>query len=158
MYDAENRMKSSTINGGTTTYRYDGDGLRATKTTGRGPTTYVYDAMDQLAAQYGGTAPDAGTRYLSVDHLGSTRLVTDGSQNQEVCFDYLPFGEQIPGGPDGRSAVTVRRRLYNSGQESDDAGDPGSDGTGDPVRRSRAVVFSVYCRTAARALRARRVC
>jgi RHS repeat-associated protein len=40
---------------------------------------------------------------VSVDHLGSTRLVTDTAQNQEICYDFLPFGELIPTGTDGRS-------------------------------------------------------
>lgn len=109
-YDAENRMTSSKINGGTTQYTYDGDGRRVMKTWNFGTasastTTYVYDAMGQLAAEYGTpTAPDSGTKFVTVDHLGSTRLVTDLSQNQETCYDYLPFGEQIPGGTDGRTA------------------------------------------------------
>ena len=68
----------------------------------RNTTTYVYDAMNQLIAEYG-TPTDYGTKYISVDHLGSTRLVTDVDQNQEICYDYLPFGEQIASGTDGRS-------------------------------------------------------
>jgi RHS repeat-associated protein len=31
-----------------------------------------------------------------MDHLGSTRLVTDGSGNVVARYDYLPFGEEIP--------------------------------------------------------------
>ena len=104
-YDAENRMTSSTINGATATYVYDGNGHRVTKTVGGATTTYVYDAMGQLIAEYGNlTAPDSGTKYISVDHLGSTRLVTDTGQNQEICYDYLPFGEQIASGTDGRTS------------------------------------------------------
>jgi RHS repeat-associated protein len=101
-YDAENRMTSSTINSSTTNYVYDGNGHRVSKTTGGATTTYVYDAMDQLIAEYG-TPTDSGTKYISVDHLGSTRLLTDTAQNQEICFDYLPFGEQIASGTDGRA-------------------------------------------------------
>lgn len=74
------------------------------KSTGTAATTYVYDAAGLLVAEYGTpSAPDSGTKYVSVDHLGSTRLVTDAAQNQEICYDYLPFGELIPTGTDGRS-------------------------------------------------------
>jgi RHS repeat-associated protein len=35
--------------------------------------------------------------------LGSTRLVTDGTGNVVRCIDYLPFGEEIPSGENGRT-------------------------------------------------------
>lgn len=103
-YDAENRLISSTIGSSATSYVYDGDGHRVMKSTGTSATTYVYDAAGLLVAEYGTpSAADTGTRYVSTDHLGSTRLVTDTSQNQVICFDYQPFGELIPTGTDGRS-------------------------------------------------------
>jgi len=68
-------------------------------------TMYVYDAMGQLVAEYGApTALDSGTKYVTVDHLGSTRLVTDSSANPERCYDYLPFGEEIASVTDGRTS------------------------------------------------------
>ncbi len=67
-------------------------------------TTYVHDAMGNLAAEYSTAAPAAaGTQYLTSDFLGSTRLITDASGNPVRCFDYLPFGEEIPAGENGRS-------------------------------------------------------
>jgi RHS repeat-associated protein len=36
------------------------------------------------------------------DALGSTRLVTDGSGTPTRCYDYLPFGEEIAAGTNGR--------------------------------------------------------
>jgi RHS repeat-associated protein len=48
--------------------------------------------------------------FLTDDHLGSTRLVTDGSGNVLRCSDYLPFGEEIPAGMGGRTG------CYGSGQ------------------------------------------
>jgi RHS repeat-associated protein len=60
--------------------------------------TYVYDATGQLAAEYAtGVAQDSGTTYLTADHLGSTRLVTDGGGNPVHRFDYMPFGEDLSG-------------------------------------------------------------
>jgi hypothetical protein len=41
--------------------------------------TFVYDAFGNLAAEYGGPVGPTGTQYLTSDHLGSTRLVTDSS-------------------------------------------------------------------------------
>ena len=80
-YDAENRLTQVT-NPGTpaATYAYDGEGRRVQMVTGGATTTYVYDAEGNLAAEYvAGAAPAAPcvTCYLTVDHLGSTRLMTD---------------------------------------------------------------------------------
>ncbi len=53
-------------------------------------TTFVYDAFGNLAAEYASASMAAGgTRYVTGDHLGSTRLVT-GVQTER--HDYLPFG------------------------------------------------------------------
>ena len=57
-----------------------------------------------MAAEYGGAAPGvAGTLYVTQDHLGSTRLVTNAG-GAVGCHDYLPFGEEI-GANWGRSGV-----------------------------------------------------
>jgi RHS repeat-associated protein len=57
-------------------------------------TVYVYDAAGQLAAEHAPSST-SGRRYLSVDHLGSTRLVTNSTGQAMTCSDYLPFGEEI---------------------------------------------------------------
>ena len=107
-YDAENRQKTATIGSVTISYGYDGDGRRVTKTVPSGPnagtTVYAYDATGELAADYPVAATAVGTTYLTVDGLGSTRLVTTAGGAVESCEDYFPFGEQIPGGTDGRTA------------------------------------------------------
>ena len=81
-YDAENRLTVQTV------------------------TAYVYEAEGSLAAsyQYGGAAGPSGTFYANQDHLGSTRLVTQGGA-AKACHDYLPFGEEIPGGVGTRAAL-----------------------------------------------------
>jgi RHS repeat-associated protein len=103
-YDAENRLIIGTVNGSTANYSYDGDGRRVQKVTPSATTTYVYDAVGQLAGEYSNAASDAGTEYVTADHLGSTRLVTDGNGATTKCFDYLPYGEEIPNGYAGRTA------------------------------------------------------
>jgi RHS repeat-associated protein len=123
-YDAENRLVSSTINSVPTVYSYDGDGRRVQKvscpsgtsvnactaaTVNAAATTYVYDVAGQLAAEYtsGGTAGvnPCTTCYLTVDHLGSGRVLTDGSGQVVDRHDYLPFGEEIYAGINGRTTA-----------------------------------------------------
>jgi len=63
------------------------------------------DAFRNLAAEYGAVAkPSCATCYVSWDHLGSVRMLTDGSGNVVARQDYLPFGEEIPTGYAGRSS------------------------------------------------------
>ena len=90
-YDAENRMVSATVGGTTTNYEYDGEGRRVVA----GATVFVYGANGELLAEYGG-AGGSGTRYLTVDALGSTRMVTNGSGAVTSRHDYAPFGEELP--------------------------------------------------------------
>ncbi len=127
-YDAENRQvsESNTIGNPAANYYYDGVGQRVLKwIAGGGMTLYIYDALGQLAAEYGPAAntlskeyirfnaqilaiENAGpapcrTCYLSYDHLGSVRMVTDENATVIARHDYLPFGEEIPGNVAGRS-------------------------------------------------------
>jgi RHS repeat-associated protein len=128
VYDAENRQKQSTdsTTGAIVGYQYDGDGRRVEKTLGSNETVYVYDAFRQLAAEYAnGSAgtPPCQTCYLSTDHLGNTRLVTDGSANVIARHDFTPFGEEIPAGYAARNTQWgafdgVRQKF--TGQEHDD--------------------------------------
>ncbi|MGO9130072.1 MAG: RHS repeat-associated core domain-containing protein, partial [Bryobacteraceae bacterium] len=106
-FDAENRLLTSTLGGVTTTYTYDGDGRRVQKATGGSTTTYVYDAAGQLAAEYSTAppAPPCTTCYLTQDHLGSTRMMTDASGALKSLHDYVPFGEEIQAGVGGRSST-----------------------------------------------------
>lgn len=88
-YDAEGRQ----VGVGTTVYGYDGEGRRVKKTVSGAVTYYVYDGAGQLMAEYGGGNATAGRRYVTVDHLGSTRVMTDGSGVVTGRCDYRPFGE-----------------------------------------------------------------
>jgi RHS repeat-associated protein len=74
------------------------------KISASGTTTYIHDAKGELAMEVSTAAPTAsGTEYLTGDTLGSTRLITDASGNPQRCLDYLPFGEEIPVGVNGRT-------------------------------------------------------
>jgi RHS repeat-associated protein len=95
-YDGENHQVSYSFNGATTHYVYDGDGKRVMKWDGSGAIVYVYDALGRLAAEYTTTAPqNNGISYLTTDHLGSTRVVTNDSGGVKARHDYLPFGEEM---------------------------------------------------------------
>jgi YD repeat-containing protein len=107
-YDAENRQTSVAIDGSTTaTYSYDGDGHRVTKAIAGGSTTvYVYDAKGGLAAEYSSVPPaETDTLYLTTDHLGSTRVVSNSTGTVVGYHDYLPFGEEIPSGTGARGSL-----------------------------------------------------
>jgi RHS repeat-associated protein len=127
-YDAEGRQLNAQSTGNATvTYAYDGLGERVTKAVAGGTTTtYVHDGFGNLAAEYtsGGMppAPPCTTCYLSGDHLGSTRMITDQSGNPVARHDYLPFGVEIPAGYAGRSnawGTTDNVSTKFTGQERD---------------------------------------
>jgi len=103
-YDGENRQKTATINGAVFTYAYDGEGRRVGKTVAGETITFVYDAFNHLIAEYSTSSSISGTQYVSVDHLGSTRLVTDanGTPIPGGCHDFLPFGGGLAAGINGR--------------------------------------------------------
>jgi RHS repeat-associated protein len=108
-YDYENRILYETdgVTHGVETYVYDGNGQRVQKygSGGTPRTVFVYDAMGQMAAEYStmaNTSPCV-TCYLSPDHLGTTRLLTDQSGSVVARHDYLPFGEEVQASQFGRN-------------------------------------------------------
>jgi RHS repeat-associated protein len=97
-YDVEGRQAGFTsTSNGSASYTYDGDGRRVAKTAGGVTTTYVYDATGNLAAEYSTQPPSmpCQTCYLTTDHLGSTRLITDQNGKPVSRHDFLPFGEEL---------------------------------------------------------------
>jgi len=84
-YDAENRQVTANVGGPGSSYSYDGNGLRLSRATGGQTIIYVYEAWGNVAAEYSNvvetTACGTPTCYLTQDHLGSTRMVTDSAGN-----------------------------------------------------------------------------
>jgi RHS repeat-associated protein len=135
-YDSENRMTAycpqdsvpancpsnpvipsyGTLNpNGQTYYFYDANGRRTLAVTGDGKATeFIYDAAGNPALEYARSlgpgvipTPQCATCYVTTDHLGSTRVVTDGSGCAVFRQDYLPFGEAIlASGTDARLQAT----------------------------------------------------
>ena len=111
-WDAEGRMivfdEVTASNAKDRNYDYDADGRRVRQThPSNGATTItVYDAFGRPAAEYSNQAPTgpSGLVYRMADHLGSTRLAMQGS-SVLARYDYLPFGERIGSGVNGRSSL-----------------------------------------------------
>ena len=97
VFDGENHVVQVTDGANVAQYDYDGEGRRIRKTVGTVTTVYVYDAGGNLAVEYSqGGSQETGRRYLTADHLGSTRLVTNDSGVVRQRIDYFPFGQEIP--------------------------------------------------------------
>ena len=57
---------------------------------------FVYGASSKLVAEYSTVgSPTAQTSYLTTDHLGSPRVITDQSGTVTSRRDFHPFGEEI---------------------------------------------------------------
>ena len=119
-YDAENRQISRVDAAALANqYVYDGEGRRVQASAGSvvngtftasSTTTFVYDAFGQMVADYGTPVPSppCTTCYLSLDHLGSTRMITDQFGNVVARHDYAPFGDELTSGFAGRGHFGAR--------------------------------------------------
>lgn len=104
-YDAENKqtlVMNGTLKVGE--YFYDGDGKRVKKIAydqygiAEETTIFVYDASSKLVAEYStqvAQQSEAKVSYLTSDHLGSPRILTDANGNVISRRDFHPFGEEI---------------------------------------------------------------
>ena len=117
-FDGENRVVQdyNPTSQNSTCYFYDGLGERVAKQTFGGNTcngtasatiTYVYDAFGNLTMQTQTGTPPATpclTCYLTWDHLGSVRMVSDTVAGGFTGFhDYAPFGEEVLSNSAGRT-------------------------------------------------------
>ncbi len=113
-YDAENKITK--VNN-VSSYVYDGEGQRV-KTLVEENLRFIYGLGGQLVAEFSGadgtlkkeyvyganglaatiepTAVNSnGTRYITSDHLGSPRVVTNLAATVASRHDYKPFGDEI---------------------------------------------------------------
>ena len=114
VYDAENRLKeffkgANNSQDADATYYYDGDGRRVKKIEGQILTIFVYNAGGALVAEYSTDLPDEPkTSYLTTDHLGSPRIITNELGQVVSRHDYLAFGNEVTrttGNVGGRTAA-----------------------------------------------------
>lgn len=77
-------------------YFYDGNGKRVKKVTAEETVIFVYDSTSKLIAEHSTkNVVNPKISYLTRDHLGTPRVITD--QNRQVISrrDHMPFGENI---------------------------------------------------------------
>ena len=101
VFDAENRMKeffhsANTSNTPDAVYSYDGEGRRVRKVSGNRVVIFVYNSSGTLIAEYDSQlATNPQVSYLTADHLGSPRVITDGRGAVISRHDYMAFGSDI---------------------------------------------------------------
>jgi len=102
-----------------TRYYYDGEGNRVKKLNpSNQATVYVYGVSGNLVSEYAPeTVAGGSTRYVSPDYLGSTRMITGSAGQALARYDYQSFGEEIPAGIGGRSAVAGYVTADNAKQK-----------------------------------------
>jgi RHS repeat-associated protein len=111
VFDAENRQTKffEAINSTQTpdaTYYYDGEGRRVRKISGQNEVIFVYNASGQLIAEYSNEVPeDPKVNYLTADHLGSPRIITDAAGTVVSRHDYRAFGDEIMAGTASRTTA-----------------------------------------------------
>jgi RHS repeat-associated protein len=91
IYDGKGRRLQSTENGETTTCIYSGFSVLYEETS-IGTAAYIYGPFGRLAKKTT-ISGESNTFFYHIDHLGSTRLVTDASKNIVASITYHPFGE-----------------------------------------------------------------
>lgn len=110
------------INGGSTTYTYDGGGSRLTKTTGGTTTRYFFGVAEKTNSSWTkilvGTPAgiiewdNGAILFKSSDHLGSPRIITNASGALTGRTDLFPYGEVW-------SETGTSTKYKFSGKESD---------------------------------------
>ena len=113
VYDAENHQTKFLQTNSTQTpdafYEYDGEGKRVRKITGQNETIFVYNGAGQMVAEYATQISSTlQVSYLTMDHLGSPRIITDGGGAVIARHDYTAFGSDVAetvGAVGGRTAA-----------------------------------------------------
>ncbi len=133
-YDAENHQTSYFATGNSSItpdaiYEYDGNGTRVRKIVGQVETIFVYNAMGQTVAEYSNQLPvEKKVSYLTADHLGSPRIVTDQGGQVVSRHDYMAFGDEVSAGIANRTtaqkygAFDEIRQQYTGYQRDTESG------------------------------------
>ncbi|HMJ08624.1 MAG TPA: RHS repeat-associated core domain-containing protein [Pyrinomonadaceae bacterium] len=130
-YDAESRQKEffAAVNSGGTpdaTYSYDGEARRVKKVAGTETTIFVYDASSQMVAEYSTvSATLQQVSYLTTDHLGSPRIITNENGAVTSRKDFMAFGDEATssqrvGGPTGNGYDPPNVRQDYTGYQNDE--------------------------------------
>jgi len=128
-YDAENHQKEvknaqdQTIG----LYLYDGDGKRVKKISNTETTIFVYNGSGTLIAEYStALSPTQQVSYLTQDHLGSPRIITNENGIVTNRKDYTAFGEEAYSGNRtsnlGYNNQTETRKGYTGYERDGESG------------------------------------
>ncbi len=101
-YDAENHqtmVETVDANGNRITldgeYLYNGEGKRVKKISSTEITIFVYNGGGTLVAEYStAVAQTPQVSYLTADHLGSARVITNQNGAVTTRKDYMAFGDE----------------------------------------------------------------
>ena len=85
------------------TYFYNGDGMRIKKVTNSETVVFVYSGGKKIAEYSTDLAPSVSTKYLTEDHLGTPRVISDQSGAVLSRRDMMPFGEDLKDGVGARN-------------------------------------------------------
>jgi RHS repeat-associated protein len=96
------------------TYFYDGTGARVKKVTNTETIIFVY-SHGKLVAEYSTQMPaqNPSVNYLTTDHLGSPRVISNRQGVVTSRQDFMPFGEEIGAGVGGRT-INLKYSLTNT--------------------------------------------
>lgn len=84
-------------------YFYDGEGKRVKKETDTETTVFVYSAGKLIAEYSTQISQTPQTKYLTEDHLGTPRIITNELGAIVSRRDFMPFGEELYIGIGARS-------------------------------------------------------
>ena len=85
------------------TYFYNGDGMRIKKVTNSETVVFVYSGGKKVAEYSNDLAVNTSTKYLTEDHLGTPRVISDQSGSVLSRRDMMPFGEDLKDGVGARN-------------------------------------------------------
>ena len=90
------KSNNNTTNNPNAVYEYDGEGKRVKKFVDGETTIFVYNAGGTLVAEYSTELnPTPKVSYLTSDHLGSPRIITDEAGAVISRHDYMAFGDEV---------------------------------------------------------------
>ncbi len=131
-YDSESRQneyfdKNNSSSTPDATYYYDGEGQRVKKISSTETTVFVYDGMGRMIAEYStDLAETQQVSYLTTDHLGSPRLITNEIGQVVKRQDFAAFGDETLTAARvsalGYTTADDLRQDYTGYQKDDESG------------------------------------
>ncbi len=104
IFNGDNKQVEVKLDGVTIgRYYYDGEGKRVKKVTNQETTVFVYSSGKLIAEYSTQMSQTPQTKYLTEDHLGTPRIITNELGQVVSRRDFMPFGEELYNGVGARS-------------------------------------------------------